>query len=96
VAPEGIKWGIPTRGRGEHTTVVVRGLQPGDFAETSVQDASGQMGQSGIHTADASGLIEITDAFRGVRAGRLSGRHSSFAVFFARTDSNGDGLPDCF
>jgi len=96
VAPEGIKWGIPTRGAGQHSTVVVRGLQPGDFAETAIEDASSRMAESRIYTADAAGLIEITDAFRGVRVGKLSGRHSSFAVFFARTDSNGDGLPDCF
>jgi hypothetical protein len=96
VAPEGVKWGIPTGGAGGHSTVVARGLAPGDFAETAVVEASNRMAESRIYAANPSGLIEITDAFRGVRADKLSGRRSSFAVFFARTDSDGDGLPDCF
>ncbi len=96
VAPDSIAFSIPTNRGGTNRTVVVAGLAPGDFAETAIESARGRMYESRIYRADPSGGITITDAFANLTAHDLSGPRSSFALFFARTDSNGDGLPDYF
>jgi len=96
VAPDSLAFSIPTNRGGTNRTVVVAGLAPGDFAETAIESTHRRMYESRIYRADASGGITLTDAFANLTAHDLSGPRSSFALFFARTDSNGDGLPDYF
>ena len=71
-------------------------MEPGDFVKTRVVEDSGSAIVSAVRRADRRGAASIHGALRGITALRLSGSHSSLAFFFARTDADGDGVPDLF
>lgn len=96
VAPNQIRLNIPTNGTVGDPRVTVTGLEAGEFARTSVVDASGARSNSPVRVADASGLAAIPRALAGIGAARLSGPKSQITLSFARTDADSDGYPDVF
>ncbi|MBM3474528.1 MAG: hypothetical protein FJX75_14790 [Armatimonadetes bacterium] len=96
VAPEGLSLHVPASGTARESAVGVAGLEPGDFVRTRVVEDSGAATVSATYQANSEGSVSVLGALRGITALRLSGRHSSLSFWFARTDADDDGVPDCF
>jgi hypothetical protein len=96
VLPATISFSLPTRGVARSQSVEMTGLAAGDFVQTKLVDNSNRVVRSAIVQAAAGSDTTVADAQGGMLGSDLSGSGSSFTLFFARTDLDGDGKPDLF
>jgi len=96
VSPTSITVNLPTRGAAADRRVTFTGLNGAapDYAKTIIRDRTGGTTESRVHEAEANGRIIMRDAQGNITAEVLSGNASRITMMFARTDTDGDGVPD--